>query len=502
MSEATPSPPRRRIDRAYVWLAIALLLGALVRFWDLTGPSLFIDEGFVFHISENQPRDILRLVAYTDFHPPLFYLVTHYLTNLLHWPLWDYRYLTAAFSLTGIAATWAIARRTFGATAAAVAAIALALNPALLEWDRLYRMYAILVALTAVSWWLLLVAIDAHSRRWLWWAAYGLAAITLPYVHYVGGLVVASQAIYALTRLRQAWPGLAAAVAAGLALLPWLWAIRVQYPHGGMVIALNSPEFSWPREIRSVIAYGLPANWMFSPQFDLFFAIVVVAILLAALYVGRKTFLPFWVLPIGVHVIASLVTGKDLVLPRYMYVYVPAFCIGLGAIVASVWQTRYRVAGLAIAAAYVGMSAVAIPNLLFVPYYQFPDWYQVNALLLQHEKPNDLIVMDQGAEYWVVYKFTGFRTHQMDGPGLPSDIDVSIRWLRGYPKRRVWYIENQPTFTDSRHRLERDLDATRPRLGAWQQLRVFREDVVRIVLYGPRFAAGAGKKSVVNTTSP
>ena len=160
---------RRLWFREYGGLVVALVVGALCRFWDLTGPKSFHRRGFCFS-RERSPRPrcahdggVQRFSS-----PALLFLVTHYLTGFLHWPLWDYRYLTAAFSLLGIAATWAIARRFFGTTAAWIAALALALQPALVEWDRLYRMYAVLVALGAVSWWLLVRAGDARGRgRWL-----------------------------------------------------------------------------------------------------------------------------------------------------------------------------------------------------------------------------------------------------------------------------------------------------------------------------------------------
>ena len=488
--------------REYAWLIAALVIGGLCRFWDLTGPSLFIDEGFVFHIAEHAPREILKLVAYTDFHPPLFYLVTHYLTTKLHWPLWQYRYLTSAFSLIGIAATWAIARRCFGETAAAVAALALAVEPALIEFDRLYRMYAVLVALGALSWWLVLRAVDAHGRaRVWWWLAYGLCALALPYVQYIGALVVASQGAYALTRLRQAWPALICGAIAAAALLPWAWAIKIQYPNGGYVIRLDSPEFSWPHVIRASLAYGLPIDWMLRPAFDPIFSVCVMSVLLAGLWLGRKTLLPFWVAPVALQVVGSLATGKDLVIPRYLYVYVPAFCVAFGAVVAALVGTKLRVAGAALVAVYLGLSAISVYDLIFVPFYQFPNWYEINNLLLPREQRNDLIVMDQGAEYWVVRDFSGFRGHEMDTPALPSDLDRTIAWLDGYPTRRVWYIENQPGFTDPRHRVEQALSATRPIVGRWRQARAFNEDVVRVVLYGPRTPSSRAK-SVVKTTSP
>jgi uncharacterized membrane protein len=501
MSVAIARPWFREALRRYGWLAAALALGAFCRFWDLTGQSLFIDEGFVFHISEHEPKDILRLVAYSDFHPPLFYLITHYLNSYLHWPRWDYRYFTSAFSLAGIAATWAIARRYFGETAAAVAAIVLALEPALIEFDRLYRMYAVLTALGAVSWWLLVRSSAAESSRWLWWTLYGITAVTLPYVHYVGALVVASQGLFALTGLRRMWPVLLCGLVAVVALVPWLWAIKIQYPNGGYVIRLDSPEFTWPHVIRASIAYGLPIDWMLKPAFDPIFSVVIMIIALAGTYLGRKSLLPFWFAPIIVQVVASLVTGKDLIIPRYLYVYVPAFCIAFGVVVAALAQTKYRVAGAALLVLYIGVSTMSVYDLIFVPFYQFPDWYEINTLMLPREHKFDLIVMDQGAEYWVVRDFSGFRNHQIEGPALPSDIDPTIAWLAGYPKRRVWYIENQPGFTDPGHRLQAALEKSRPALGRWRQARAFREDVVRVVLYGPRFASAA-KKRVVRTASP
>ena len=39
------------------------------------------------------------------------------------------------------------------------------------------------------------------------------------------------------------WPALVGDASAAIALIPWLWAIRIQYPHGGLVIAMSSSSF-------------------------------------------------------------------------------------------------------------------------------------------------------------------------------------------------------------------------------------------------------------------
>ena len=501
--EGASSQARLAAAARYGWLALALALGALCRFWHLTAPSLFIDEGFTFHISSYDPKSLLHAVAYTDFHPPLFYLATHYLMGWLHWQPWDYRYSTAACGLVTIAATWGIARMLFGTTAAAIAALFVALEPNLIVWDRLYRMYAILVALTTLSWWLLLKAEASElRRRWFFWAAYWLCAVLLPYVQYLGAVAVLSQSLYALAHRRRCWPALIGGVAALAALVPWFWAIRVQYPHGGLVLPLTSPRFSWPVLVRAIITSGIPAAWVLSAHFDQIFCAIVLAIAAAGVYLGRKTALAFWLLPVLIQLVVTITTGKDIVIPRHLYAYLPAFAVCLALVCVRLFATKWRVAGAALALSFFAMSAVSIPNNLFVQYYQFPDWYAINTLLLARAHKTDLIILDQGAEYWVVHDFSGFRGHQIDAPGIPSDIPPDVRWLEGYPKRRVWYIENQPFFTDAGRHIQADLERTRPRVGAWIQPRIFDEDVVRVVLYGPRFGARGLTKSVVKTTSP
>jgi hypothetical protein len=187
------------------------------------------------------------------------------------------------------------------------------------------------------------------------------------------------------------------------------------------------------------------------------------------------------------------------VVPRYLFEYLPAFFIALGALCAFLLSTRYRLAAVALLALYSVVSIEGVTNTVLVPYYQFPDWYTINSVLLSREHKDDLIVLDQGLPYWIVYNYSGFRNHQIACPGLPTDLPWIVRWLSGYPNRRVWYVDNQAWFADPHETIHHYLHVTRPVIDSWQLNRIYAEDIVRVVLFGPR-PPGSTKRVVLTTS--
>src|SRR5215470_18824182 len=134
LQHAAAHPPAARIDTRrfdFVWLAVALCVGALVIFWRLTDKSLIPDEAFYYRESISPLPLLVQITVYGNFHPPLFYLIFHYLDAWLHLPAPDYRYFTAPFGLVTILASWALARRWFGGAAASIAALVVATEPML-----------------------------------------------------------------------------------------------------------------------------------------------------------------------------------------------------------------------------------------------------------------------------------------------------------------------------------------------------------------------------------
>jgi len=492
-----------RNARALVWLGIALGIGGAAIFFDLAGPSLYLDEGWTLHVGSLPLAALLHAVAHSDDHPPLFYLFSSAVQSALHWQAWDYRYLTAPFGLLTIVATWAVARAIFGDTVAAIAALVVALEPSLVVWDRLFRMYVVLVALSATGWWLLSVLqASAKKSALLLWLPYGAIAIALPYLHYLGGLMLVCQALYALTRPQRLWPALGCAAASAIAFGPWIGVLREQFAAGGLAVVGAHLRFDWLGLARMTLAAGTPVAWLAGRAFDWLMSGAVAAICIAGAWLGRRTLLPFWLLPALVQPLAGFALHKSLALPHYLLYVVPAFAIAVALVASTLFATRARLVGAALVAGALAVNVAALADVLFVPFYQFSDWYQVNALLLSRETAGDRIILDQGFERFIVGSFSAFRGHPMFSLDTPAGLPAALRWIDAEPDRRLWYVENQWFFPDPERRVFDRLERTRRRLGAWEQRRESAADAVVVVLYGPRLRPAGRTKRVVTTTSP
>ena len=287
LQPADPAPPAARSQTRrteFVWLIVALCVGALLIFWRLTDKSLYIDEAFYYRESIAPLPLLFQSVVYGNFHPPLFYLIFHAIDRWLHLPPWDYRYFTAPFGLVTILATWALARRWLGPIAAAVAAIVVATEPMLVSEDRLFRMYVVVTALGMLSWWLLTVAADASGarRRWLW-LGYGLIVVAMPYILYLGAFIVAAQSVYGFVHRAKAMPAPIWGAAAAVALVPWYWAIRIQLPNG----AFSGISPDWQPIATAVLLWKPPQAWN-GIGLDIGVSAAAIGIVVAACWIGRS----------------------------------------------------------------------------------------------------------------------------------------------------------------------------------------------------------------------
>jgi Dolichyl-phosphate-mannose-protein mannosyltransferase len=484
----TPARPAAKREHALAgWLGLVAALGicAVTLFWRLGASSLYTDEAYTFALGGLGPKAMIQALTTRDFHPPLFYLAAHAALGL-HWPLWEYRYLTAPFGLLTVLATWGAARRMFGPLTAALAAIVVALAPSLLVYDRMFRMYAVLVCLATLSWWLLLEAEHASGgERVLLWTGYAIVCVLLAYTHYLGFFALACQGVYVLTRLRTNRPALFAYGLVVLAYVPWVTHLARQLPLGGIVMSRPGIDAGLASSVRGAYALGLPSwpqSWVSQ---DLALTILVFAIACVAGWLGWRTALPFWLGCLFLAIAASIIFDKNLAyFSSYLLIDVPPVAIGAALMITTLGSGRARLAGWALALALIGTEALAASNVLLDPYYQFPDWYAVNAVMLRQERAGDAIILDAGYEQYVVQDFSAFRGRTMMVFMNPSDFAPIFAWVNEHPEVRIWYVEHQNFYWDPARRIAGALAQHRRVLAAQSFPRQSAVNEVSVVLFG------------------
>jgi len=276
------------------WMAVALLLGvgALVRFHDIGGPSLWMDEIWSIEIASGrdhahdqlptgilmtEQRDLTSLAgsppwwrvwsARSDYtYPPLYPLLLRWWMDLFGNGAAAVRSLSAVFCVAAIAAFFDVCRLLHGARLALLGAAMMTLAVAQIDIAQEARCYAMMLflALACAGAMVRIEARGATKRRLLALAGF-LAAMLL--THYLSiGLAVALL-VYALIRLRGLdRRGVILALAGGAALALAVWAPslywQVRHLPGGTPLFLREadPARHASRTLRRVL--GLPGEFL------------------------------------------------------------------------------------------------------------------------------------------------------------------------------------------------------------------------------------------------
>jgi mannosyltransferase len=220
--------------RAWILLAVVLLLGAETRFVGLSDRSLVFDEAFSVSLRTASVAHLTTFIRFHDVHPPLHYLLLKGWTHVFGSGEIAVRSLSALFGLAMVPLLYVFARRLVDRGVAVAAAAVLAGSAFAVHAAQEARMYSLFGLLALASWFFLLRAIE--ERRAWYWAGYVLTSALALYTHYFGFLVLGSQALYICPRL---WSDrrtvFAAALAQGaviLLFLPWVPAFLTQLLSG------------------------------------------------------------------------------------------------------------------------------------------------------------------------------------------------------------------------------------------------------------------------------
>ncbi|WP_426960007.1 glycosyltransferase family 39 protein [Muricoccus radiodurans] len=152
---------------------------AIVRFADLTGTSLWMDDGYTIRIVVTERDNFLRPIL-ADVHPPLYFLFLLGWTEVFGTGEWALRSFGAFLGLLTVPVMFAIGRLLGGANVGLTAALLLAASPLHVQYGAEVRMYGLLVLGAAVAIWgaLRFAQEPGNARAACWGAvAYAFGAI-------------------------------------------------------------------------------------------------------------------------------------------------------------------------------------------------------------------------------------------------------------------------------------------------------------------------------------
>jgi len=207
------------------WLVAALVaavaLLALTLRWIAAHESLFGDELFTYFITTSHSLSgLFDRYDMTESTPPVFY-VLGWLSGKLGDPTVWIRLPSVLAGAAAVPVLYMLGTKLGRWRTGLLAAALIAVLPFAVFYGSEARAYGLLVFLLPLSTLAMLRALD--ERRGRWWALYWLAASLALYTHYIAGLVIALQAVWALIARRERWIAIVATnVAVILAFVPWL----------------------------------------------------------------------------------------------------------------------------------------------------------------------------------------------------------------------------------------------------------------------------------------
>ncbi len=400
------------------WSAASLLLLAFaLRMVALDGPALRGDEAHTV-IGWAKPLPAVleeRMIA--DPHPPLAYLAFHLWLNAAGTTELAARYLSVLAGLVAAAGVYRLGEH-IRARAGAIAALLWAVNPFQVWHAQDARNYALWVAASVLSVWLMLRAVRRDRRRD--WLLYIAAAVVAAYVYYLELFLLVFQNVYVLAahrrdraRLRR-W--LLAQFVVALCLAPWylqpqLWAGG----YTGTAGRLELPRlFSW---VAPTLVYGetLPAGWLDGLWVLLW---VLLGAGLVRLGRGRRFLFVAAYAAVPLILLSVLSATRPIFRPRYILASAPAYTLALAVLVVGLRSRRLR-AGV-LAALLLVDGAALVHHYADPAFRKSPDWRGLAAFLEARAGPDDLVIQnnapDPALEYYYGGAYTTIPAHPDEAP--------------------------------------------------------------------------------------
>lgn len=186
------------LEENYLLLLI-ILLGAVLRLYNLSGESLWHDEAVTSQIAGLKFSELISWVINTnDNNPPLYYMIMHFWIYLFGNSEFSLRLPSAIFGTGSIFMIYMVGRLMLSKPTSLIAALILAVSVFNIEYSQEARAYSLMAFLTLCSFYFYLKILGGSKSYFT--AGYVLVSLLLIYSHFYGLFVLVVQNVFSFTR--------------------------------------------------------------------------------------------------------------------------------------------------------------------------------------------------------------------------------------------------------------------------------------------------------------
>jgi hypothetical protein len=448
---------------------LILLVGFVLRVWNLGGASLWTDEVLTAFRAQTSLRTSLNSILASGNQTPLYFL------SLRFWPNYTeilLRLPSALLGLLGIALLMFIIVRLYGNHELALwAGALLAVNPYHVLLSRTARPYALIFVLSLCASYSFLLLVQGRRTRMVW-LVFVASSMTAYFAHYSALALFGAQYVFLVLarrrdrRLLRCWLG--AQMIAAIPILSWLYRL-LQQPPGMASEWIPNPKL---RDIpltlwHMSIGYDGVLKWYLVPGL-MIVALGLVFGLMSAVRdrkAASENYYWFWL--IGVPLIPVFLVSALVIsfyVDRYFMVFLPALII----LVACGWMQHPRWIWQLALGVVVLTCAYNVASSFYTGGYRRAGWREVATYVTQDCQPGDSVILNRGNEKQAFL-------HYLDEEACPA-LDVVV--LSDEPgiqpveqaARRVWVLYRNPNEDVHRQGVMPDFDPFQPGLthiGDW-----------------------------------
>lgn len=173
-----------------------LLFAILIRIYDLSGESLWLDEGISIRRSKLSLIEIVFELI-TNVHPPLYFFILHYWMLIFGDSEFSVRFPSVIFGLCSIFMIYKLGSAISNRTTGLISALLLCFSVSHVQYSQEARGYSLMVFLSIISMYSFVRFLEEKEK--VYRLGYILSSTLLLYTHNYGLLVILAQNIFLFT---------------------------------------------------------------------------------------------------------------------------------------------------------------------------------------------------------------------------------------------------------------------------------------------------------------